>query len=277
MPRLPKIVLAFVVVVIGITLSASGRARAVAAHAWPIERFGHCTEDPRIFCEPGSEPFARAIATLLPAAIVQVEQKQYGTFVGPVRIYIYNSQDTYALYAGTRGGAATTSFGEVHLAPVMQTVPKQYAVLLAHELSHLHLAQRAGAIAMMRLPSWFSEGWATLTSGGGGAGEVRPEQAIFALVHGRHFIPRDTGSLLALTDARDFNLSGTMYYRQASLLVDYLQRRDPAAFARLIRDIESGQPFGPALHKAYGQPLAVLWQDFQSNLRLQPAARWNYG
>lgn len=276
MPHLPKIVLAIAVVIVGITLSSSGLARAVAAHLWPAERFGHCTDDPRIFCEPGSEPFARAIATLLPAAVVLVEQRQYGAFLGPVRIYTYSSPDTYALYSGTRGGAAATSFGEVHLAPVMQTVPKQYAALLAHELSHLHLAQRVGAMTMMRLPNWFTEGWATLTSDGGGAGEIRPEQAIFALVRGRHFTPGDTESLLSPADARYFNLSGTMYYRQASLLVDYLQRRDPKAFVDLIRDIETGQRFGPALLKAYGQPLSVLWHAFQADLRLHSAARWDH-
>jgi hypothetical protein len=232
---------------------------------------------PMIFCEPGSEPFARAIAALLPAALAQVEQAQQGSFIKPVKIFAYTRLDTYALYAGTPRGAAVTSFGEVHLAPVMQTVPTQHAALLAHELSHLHLLQRVGAMTMMRLPNWFTEGWATLTSDGGGAGEVAPEQAIFALVHGRHFTPRDSESLLSPSNAGNDGLSGTMYYRQASLLVDYLQRRDPAAFVRLIRHIESGQRFGPALLTAYGQPLSALWQDFQADLRLHPAARREHG
>lgn len=277
MVRVPKLVLAVVLVVIGITLAFSGRARAVAAHMWPAERFDRCTDDLRIFCEPGSEPFSRAIATLLPAAVAQVERGQNGPFLKGVKIYTYKSLNTYALYSGSRSGAGVMSFGEVHLAPAMQAVPKQYAALLAHELSHLHLQQRVGTVTMMRLPIWFTEGWATLTSEGGGAGEVGPEQAIFALVHGRHFTPGDTESLLSPADAGHFKLSGAMYYRQASLLVDYLQRRDPGAFADLIRDIEAGQRFGPALVEAYGQPLSILWQDFQIDLRRHPAAQWKYG
>lgn len=280
MTRLPKILLAAVVTVAGAALASNGLARSVAAHLWPAERFSRCTVDPRIFCEPGSEPFARAIAGLLPTAVAQVEHKQYGAFVKPVKIYTYNSQDTYALYAGTRGGAGSMSFGEVHLAPAMQTVPTQYAALLAHELSHLHLAQRIGVIKMMRLPHWFKEGWATHTSGGGGAGNVTAEQAIFALVHGRHFTPGEADTLAeALSPARasSFKLESGMYYRQASLLVDYLQRRDPQAFAGLIRDVEAGQRLGPTLIASYGQPLSILWQDFQADLRDHPAARWAQG
>jgi len=277
MSNLTKIIWAIVLAVVSVTFSSSGLARAVAAHAWSTERFSSCTNDPRIFCEPGSESFARAVAILLPTAIVQVEERQYSAFFSPIRIYTYSSRDSYALYSGTRGGSATTSFGEVHLAPAMQAIPTQYGALLAHELSHLHLAQRAGTMAMMRLPNWFTEGWATLISGGGGAGIVRPEQAIFALVHGRHFTPRDAESLLFPSNASDFNLSGTMYYRQASLLVDYLQRRNPKAFRDLISNIETGQRFGPALVKVYGQPLTVLWKDFQTDLRCHSAAKWENG
>lgn len=277
MHRFSKIALATFVMVIGITLSSSGLARAVAAHVWPAERFGHCTDDPRIFCEAGSEPFARTIANLLPAAVAQVERGQYGAFLGPVRIYVYSSLDTYALYSGTRGGAGVTSFGEVHLAPRMQTVPMQYAALLAHELSHLHFVQRVGPMTMMRLPNWFTEGWATLTSQGGGAGGISQEQAVFALVHGRHFTPRDTESLLSPATASDFHLSGAMYYRQASLLVSYLQRRDPKAFKDMIRGIETGQSFESALFNVYRQSLSVLWQDFRADVRLHPAARSEHG
>jgi hypothetical protein len=272
MPRLPKIVLCVVLMAAGAAVAVTGVARAAAAHMWPGERFGHCTDDPRIFCEPGSEPFARAIATLLPAAVAQVERKQYGAFLKPIKIYIYSSLDTYALYSGTRGGAGVTSFGEVHLAPLMQSFPTQYAGLLAHELAHLHLVQYVGALGMMRLPGWFTEGWATLTSDGGGAARVQPEQAIFALVHGRHFTPLDTGSLPFPPSARDFTPGDAMHYRQASLLVDYLQGRDPHAFAALTGALKTGQGFGPALLQAYGQPLPVLWRDFQASLARHPAA-----
>jgi hypothetical protein len=271
-----KIVLCGVLMAAGACVASIGVARVAAAHIWPGERFGQCTDDPRIFCEPGSEPFARVISTLLSAAVAQVERKQYGAFSKPIKIYIYSSLDTYALYSGTRAGAGVTSFGEVHLAPLMQSFPKQYAALLAHELAHLHLVQYVGAFDMVRLPSWFTEGWATLTSDGGGAARVQPEQAIFALVHGRHFTPLDTGSLPFSPSARDFKPGDAMHYRQASLFVEYLQGRDPNAFAALTGGLKDGEGFGPALLQAYGQPLPVLWQDFQASLRRHQAARWEH-
>lgn len=273
MPRLPKIMLSVAAVAFSALLASSAIARAVVVHLWPAERFDRCTDDPRVFCEPGSERFARTIATLLPAAIAQVEQKQYGAFVKPIKIYTFSSIDTYALYAGTRGGAGAMSFGAIHLAPKMQAVPDQTPSLLAHELAHLQLAQRAGALAMLRTPTWFTEGWATLTSNGGGAGGISAAQAVFALVHGRHFMPRAAESLLSRTSAADFKLSDGMYYRQASLFVDYLQRRDRDAFMATVHGLETGRPFGPALQSAYGQPLSFLWQDFQADLRQRLAER----
>jgi len=273
MRRAPRIVLVLAVIAAGATAASSGLARSAAVHLWPVEPFSRCTSDPRIFCEPGSEPFARAIAALLPTAIARVEQQQYGPFRKPVKITTYASQDTYALYAGHRAGAATTSFGEVHLAPRMRGLPGQHAALLGHELSHLHLLQRAGALATMRMPNWFTEGWATSTSGGGGAGGVDPEQAVFALVHGVHFTPGETESLFSPTRAHSFKLGGAMYYRQASLFVGYLQRRDANAFAGMVRELEAGEPFASALRRAYGQPLPGLWQDFRAGLRYHPAAQ----
>lgn len=55
-----------------------------------------------------------------------------------------------------------------------------------------------------------------------------------------------------------------------------MQRLDPAAFAHLIREIGSGKRFGPAVCDPYGQPLAILWEDFRANLRRHPTARLEY-
>lgn len=275
MTRLPQIILALVAMAASAMLGSSVLARAVVVHMWPSERFGRCSDDPRVFCEPGSERYAERIASLLPAAIEQVEDRQGGPFLKPVKIYLYSTVRNYALYSGTQGGAGSMSFGEIHLAPKMQAVPEQHLALVKHELSHLHLVQRIGALRMWQLPHWFTEGWATLISDGGGAGGVTETQATFALVHGRHFTPPDNESLLSkLSSGRAgaFKISEQMYYCQASLLVAYLQRRNPNAFTQLIRDIESGQPFGPALQKAYGAPLTSMWKDFLVDASHRPNA-----
>jgi hypothetical protein len=267
--RRPKILLAIIAVVVVATLTGSDVARAVVAHAWAPERFARCTSDPRLYCEPGSERFARSLAPLVPAAMAQVEAKQGGLFQKPVKIYVYSTVAAYTRYSGTQGGAGSTSFGEIHLAPVMQAVPEQHLALVTHELSHLHLVQRIGAWRMYRLPHWFTEGWATLVSDGGGVGLVTKEQATFALLHGRHFTPPDGKPLLSRlspTRGGESKIGGPMYYRQASLLVDYLQRRDAQAFLALVRAIEKHEAFAQALQEAYGQALPVLWKDFLVDL-----------
>jgi hypothetical protein len=269
-------------VLAGFTLSAaavlsfSGQARAAVVHLWPFDPFTRCTPDPRVLCEPGAEAYANAIAPLMPAAIATVERAQYGPFAGPVKVYVYDKIDTYARYGGGPGGGGRSAFGAVHLSPVLRDRPEVHAKLLAHELSHLHLGQRAGLFAIARLPAWFREGYPTMVSGGGGADRVQPETAIFALVHGRHIEPVESESMLFPKMWNYYKLPAQMYYRQSALMVDYLRQRDHAAFDRMMHDLNDGKPFGPALRAAYGQPLAVLWSDFRTGLRSHPAARWDF-
>lgn len=261
---------------VGALFSFSGIARAAAAQLWPLKPFVHCTPDPRIWCEPGAEGYARALAPLLPAALRTVEDAQYGPFAGPVKVYVYATVDTYARYGGGPEAGGRVAFGAVHMSPVLRGQPARHGPILTHELSHLHLGQRAGTLAMMRLPVWFREGYPTLVSGGGGAGEVTVDNAVFALLHGRHFEAEDSATLLAPHKWEYFKLPAPMFYRQSALLVEYLQRRDPAAFARMIAAVAARTPFGDAVRGAYGQPLAVLWQDFRSGLRSHPAAHWDF-
>lgn len=261
---------------VGAVFSFSGIARAAAAQLWPLKPFVQCTPDPRIWCEPGAERYAHALAPLLPAALRTVEDAQYGRFAGPVKVYVYATIDTYARYGGGPEAGGRVAFGAVHMSPVLRGQPARHGPILTHELSHLHLGQRAGTLAMMRLPVWFREGYPTLVSGGGGAGDVTVDNAVFALVHGRHFEAEDSATLLAPHKWEYFKLPAPMFYRQSALLVAYLQRRDPAAFARMIAAVAARTPFGDAVRGAYGQPLAVLWQDFRSGLRSHPAAHWDF-
>ena len=253
----------------------AGIARAAVVQMWPVKPFTQCTADPRLWCEPGAESYARALARHMPGAVRTVEQAQYGAFAAPVKVYVYDTIDTYAKYGGGPGGAGRSAFGAVHMSPVLRDRPWMQAALLAHELSHLHLGQQTGALAMMRLPGWFREGYPTLVSGGGGASGATPENAIFTLVHGRHFEAEDSAPLLGPHMWQHFKLPAPMFYRQSALMVDYMRRRDPDAFERMIREIAARKRFGDAVHDAYGQPLAVLWQDFRTGLRSDPAARWD--
>ena len=272
MNALLRLFLGSVVLALGATLSYSSLARSAVIHLLPLERYANCTPDPRIYCEPGSERFAQSIASMMPEAIARVERAQYGPFVKPVRVYTYRSVDSFVRWAGGPQGMGRTVFGEVHLSPrLVNVAPDDQPRLLTHELSHLHLQQRVGDLAMLRLPVWFMEGWPTLVSGGGGAAGTHPDGASYMLLHGRHFEPAETSSLLSPESPASFGLSNGMFYRQASLMVEYMQRRDAAAFSRMIHAIEAGQRFGPSVQSAYGRPLPALWQDFRADLRQRSA------
>ena len=265
-------------IAVPLALGGCHAARGIAATLQSTAKFTQCTPDARILCEPGAEAFGRSIAPLLPAAIATVERAHCGRFAAPIRIQVYASRDSFARHAGTGSAAqASTMPGVVHLSPRLAATPERQATILAHELSHLHLFQQVGGMAAMQLPNWFMEGWPTFVSNGGGADGVPTERAVFALVHGRHFTPEDSGSLLFPKYADDYKLAPEMYYRQASLMVAYMHRRDPAAFQHMIRGVEAGTPFAASVRKAYGQPLAALWRDFQSELKTHPAAAWPGG
>jgi hypothetical protein len=271
--KLRRFALAGIVLGIGATLSCSTLARAAVLHLWPGARYANCTPEPRIYCEPGSEAQARAFAAVLPAALSRVEQAQGRPFPEPFRIYTYSSMDSYVRYSGGMGGVAKMSFGEVHLSPRMRGDTADGAAILTHELAHVHLLQHAGSLAMMRLPNWFMEGWPTFVSGGGGTGGASASQAVALLLRGLHFDAVDEAPSLLSRQDLPRGLRPGMYYRQAALMVDYMRRRDPAAFSRLTAAIYARKRFGPAVHDAYGQPLAVLWQDFRADLHERYPAR----
>lgn len=257
------------VVLAGVGLLAAGQTgRIVLAWVQPTSDFVQCTADPRIWCEPGAEQGALAVAPLMAEAVAVVERAHYGRFPQPVRVQVYGSRESFARHSAVQPIAyGATGFGAVHLSPRLAADPPTVrAGILAHELSHLHLQQQAGIMAVARLPNWFMEGLPTAVSNGGAALRVSREEAVFALVHGRHFEAEADGSLFFPRRADEFKLSWPMYYRQSSMMVDYMKQRDSAAFERLIRYVAAGKAFGASVQAAYGQPLSVLWQDFRADL-----------
>jgi hypothetical protein len=66
---------------------------------------------------------------------------------------------------------------------------------LTLELAHLLLYQRAGAMAYMRVPSWFREGIAVAVSNGAGAEACILTEAVQYIVAGKHFDPAENGGL----------------------------------------------------------------------------------
>lgn len=274
--RLIAIGAAAVVIALGGFLAAGQTGRIVLAWAQSTSDFTQCTADPRIWCEPGAEKDARTMAPFVAAAVAMVERAHYGPFPQLVRIQMYQSRESFALHSAVSPQAAgAAGMGVVHLSPRVAQGPEvQRGSILAHELSHLHLQQQAGNLAVARLPNWFMEGLPTAVSNGGGAERMPREQAVFALVHGRHFEADAEGSLWSPRRADECQLSWPMYYRQTSMMVDYMKQRDGAAFERMMKAVAAGKALGASVQAAYGQPLSQLWQDFRAELSRDPAAAW---
>ncbi|WP_426318226.1 hypothetical protein [Pseudoduganella sp. R-43] len=250
-----------------------GQMAFYGARAWlsSKDHFTQCTPDPRIWCEPGAEAFGAAIAPLLPAAIGHDERAFGMAYVAPVRVNVYASDESFSRYGAVAPRAAgVVVLGDVHLAPKMQAwATERREAIVTHELAHLHLVQRIGMSGIGKLPNWFWEGLPTYLSGGGGAGNVTREEAVQAFVHGRHMVPEDEGSLFAPKQAPSYGLAHAMYYRQASVLVAWMDERDPAAFKRLLAAVGRGDAFAGAVSGAYGRPLAALWAEFQRAMRAE--------
>lgn len=247
----------------------AGKFAYYGARAWLADtsQFHACTPDPRLLCEPGAEAAAKAIAPLLPAAVARVEAAFRMPFTHDVRMFVYATPESFALHSGVAPRAAgAVSLGVVHLAPRLGAATAREAAIITHELAHLHLIQRIGVTGIGKLPNWLWEGLPTYLSGGGGAGGVTAENAAYAIAHGKHFTPEASASLLFPKSAQTYGVEHAMYYRQAALLLEWMDRKDPAAFKRMLAALGQGARLEEALAASYGQPMEALWRAFRAEL-----------
>lgn len=227
--------------------------------------FVHCTLDQRIFCEPGSEALAEAIAPLLPEAIAKIEAAQFSVFAQPIEIYTFLSPERFAAHSGAGSAAAAVSLQRLNLSPILHRTPERIRGILTHELSHLHLQLQMGSIAWASVPSWFHEGLATWVSDGGGAEKVSAETAWRALRAGARFEPEESQWPLFPKTAWHYDLAPHMYYRQAALFVAFIHDQDPAAFKQMLLAVAAKTNFAEAIAASFHQTLPALWQTFLSN------------
>ena len=230
-------------------------------------RFTTCTPDARILCEPGSEALAARIAAELPAALGSIEKAQFARFAAPVRVLTYASADSFSTHSSASPGAAgVVIFGAAHISPVALRHADGVAKILAHELSHLQLAQQLGALSMSCLPAWFSEGLATWASNGGAAGQAYEPNVLVGIRHGQHFEPVEAQSLWKPYLVLPRRMAFPTYYSQTRLFVAFMHERDPDAFRVLLARLGRRDSFGDAVRAAYGRPVAGLWQEFVASI-----------
>ena len=269
-PRARTVTLfALAALAIAIAATPAGRMTWYGARAWLADtsQFTQCTPDPRIWCEPGAEAFGAALAPLLPAATLRVEAAFGMPFTATVRVQVYASRESFSRHSGvTPQAAGAVSLGLVHLSPRLAPAGSDEEAVVMHELAHLHLIQRIGAMGIGKLPNWLWEGLPTYLSGGGGARNTSRANAKYALLHGRRFEPEDGASLLFPKSAGAYGLEHGMYYLQASLLLEWMDHKDPQAFRHMLAALGEGQGLDAALAASYKKPMAALWQEFLSTL-----------
>jgi hypothetical protein len=256
------------------TAMALPAARHLASALWNLpDRLPALAENSQVHFEPGAEDYAHEVATLLPAAIAQVEAAQGRPFAHPVTVGVYATPESYAAAnaSGSAGAVGVTAFGRVVLSPVLHRPQhRRLRAILTHELSHAHIQGWISANGFLHLPPWFKEGLAVMVSGGGGAEFVSEAEARTALEHGERIAIDDTGSLWNLSEIRFERApaQGTpshltvMAYRQAGMFVAYLHDSDTPSFARMMNAILDGRPFAEAVTVGYQQDVQSLWQKF---------------
>ncbi|NOX75071.1 MAG: hypothetical protein GXP17_00305 [Gammaproteobacteria bacterium] len=243
-----------------LSLSSCTAVKAVAAMNKSTDRFITLEKDKRVVYEAGAEKFAEIIAEKLDAAIESVERGQYKKFTKPVTIHTCNSVESFTAYCVERRAAGCVLNERLFLAP-KNFQPRKEALI--HELSHLHMEQQLGMLVWhSRYPSWFQEGLATYISHGEGASKVTPDEARRAIALGLFFTPDLSGNLLFAKTASSYGLKPNMFYRQASLFIEYFHDVDAMKFKALLLSVEEGKDFEKSFSSIYGASLDEIWKKF---------------
>ena len=220
----------------------------------PIDSFVPLAGDACVWVEPGYEEYGERVASVLPAAIAQVEAAHYLPFAQTPRVYVCGSAACFKRYVLTpRLSAAVVPDNRLVLSPNLNgRESHRLPSLLTHELAHLHLGQRIGHYHSS-LPAWFHEGWASLAANGGGAEYTTDEEAYAAIHAGRrvNLTVRDTNDKRHRAPAS--GLSIHEFYRQSFLLVGWLKAQDEARFRDLVLAIQDNADFDIAFWNIYGR------------------------
>ncbi|HEX9627955.1 MAG TPA: hypothetical protein VGA00_13535 [Acidiferrobacterales bacterium] len=145
----------------------------------------------------------------------------------------------------------------------MESLPN----ILIHELSHVHIRQYAGTFKYVKdIPGWFLEGIAVAVSDGGSAETITAEQAQTAISNAARLEPDDSGRIIGHKTARNYGLEPHMYYRQAGLFVEYLNKTNPRGFEAALSDLLNGGSFRKIWPRHYGRSISELWRSYEKSI-----------
>ncbi len=224
----------------------------------------------QIMYEPGAEDLARLVAENMTSSLEKVRQAQYVPFNNPaaIKVYVFNDVDRYARFSRasskTRGSSTTD---EIYLSARLRDKIETLPGILTHELSHVHIRQYTGTWKYIKdIPGWFLEGMAVLVSSGAGAESVTAEEALQKLKTASSIVFEDRGRIIGHKTAHDYQLKPHMYYRLASLYVQYLHDVDPKAFEATYTQMLQQSSLHDAWSKHYAKPNIELWSTFVSSV-----------
>ena len=234
-----------------------------------LDRFETLPTDGRVRYEPGAQSVAERVASLLPAAIAQVEAAHYQPFLLPVVVNICGTNACFEenVPGGARYTAAVIYENRLLLAPrLFDREPARLYPILVHELSHLHLGQRLGHYTL-HIPVWFHEGLASLAAASGGADLVSEEDARRAIVAGNYFLPEAVHDDTRRIYADHWRLRVAMLYRQSMMLLSELRASGEKQFHALLDSLQQRVPFDAAFSSAFGTGALELAQRYFDGIR----------
>jgi hypothetical protein len=272
--RRSRVVIVGILIILGASAVAFSRSTVGRALLRSREQFLQSPTNELVLYEPGMEREARMVSESLARAVTVVEERQHLPVMGPFRVYVCSSQESFNAYMAAPPGATARGvkvLNDIFLSPECFSSWRgdTHEGVLTHELSHLHLYQRLGHVKHLRgLPVWFLEGLAVSVSGAGGEG-VTPAEAIRAVATGETFTPDDRGSLLMPKRAHDYGMETYMFYRQSQLFVEYIRDRDPEAFRDFLIALQTGEwrSFGDLFEASFGLSVSGAWSAFVGHAR----------
>lgn len=268
-------------VLAGITslLGSCSLMTAAKARLEPRDQFVEVRANAQVhYLGEDAKVMARRLAMAMDASVSKVERMNGRKFIEPPKVYVCNA-DCFLRFSTMERTVPAAHFMDAIFMNDSDLRKKEHRFSMApenflvHELTHLLFYQHAGAIAYMRTPAWFREGWAVIVSDGAGAQACSPEEAAKHLLAGASFDPAEEGSLFRNRTAASYGLPYPVFYRQAALFVAYLRDTDSSAFRTALDLIFEGERFQHSFVRAYGKPLTAYWHSFKEKLQspVEPA------
>lgn len=161
------------------------------------------------------------------------------------KIYLYDDVEDYRKSSGLGWAAGSVQTGSKSIS-AYPSAQGFFDTTLPHEIGHIIFRDFVGMRAVV--PLWFEEGIAMYQED---SGHWSADDAVRRLIDERQFISIADLMRLELGRDSDRELVRVFYAEAASLVGFLINKGEMYRFARLCRELKSGELFEPALKKSY--------------------------